>query len=107
MFKPIRVATLYFQQCGMCDLQRLRSACAYAQSDQSLCKLLEYSINIKLLIEYYFEFLSLKEAVHAHLGLFMSKYHIVGNLMSQLKYSTTCLKLPLKNRQYKDLYDKW
>ena len=26
-----------FQQCGMCDLQSLRSACAYAQSDQSLC----------------------------------------------------------------------
>ena len=26
-----------FQQCGMCDQQRLRSACAYAQSDQSLC----------------------------------------------------------------------
>ena len=26
-----------FQQCGMCDQQRLRPACAYAQSDQSLC----------------------------------------------------------------------
>ena len=26
-----------FQQCGMCDHQNLRSACAYAQSDQSLC----------------------------------------------------------------------
>ena len=26
-----------FQQCGMCDQQSLRSACAYAQSDQSLC----------------------------------------------------------------------
>ena len=28
----------YFQQCGMCDQQRLRPACAYAQSDQSLCQ---------------------------------------------------------------------
>ena len=28
---------LDFQQCGMCDQQRLRSACAYAQSGQSLC----------------------------------------------------------------------
>ena len=27
----------YFQQYGMCDQQNLRSACAYAQSDQSLC----------------------------------------------------------------------
>ena len=26
-----------FQQCGMCDQQSLRLACAYAQSDQSLC----------------------------------------------------------------------
>ena len=26
-----------FQQCGMCDQQSLRSACTYAQSDQSLC----------------------------------------------------------------------
>ena len=26
-----------FQQCGMCDQQSLRSACAFAQSDQSLC----------------------------------------------------------------------
>ena len=26
-----------FQQYGMCDQQSLRSACAYAQSDQSLC----------------------------------------------------------------------
>ena len=26
-----------FQQFGMCDQQSLRSACAYAQSDQSLC----------------------------------------------------------------------
>ena len=26
-----------FQQVGMCDQQSLRSACAYAQSDQSLC----------------------------------------------------------------------
>ena len=25
------------QQCGMCDQQSLRSACTYAQSDQSLC----------------------------------------------------------------------
>ena len=39
-------ATCDFQQCGMCDQQRLRPACAYAQSDQSLCKSLEYSMNI-------------------------------------------------------------
>ena len=44
----------------MCDQQSLRSACAYAQSDQSLCKSLEYSMIVKLLTEHHLEFLSLK-----------------------------------------------
>ena len=30
------------------DPQRLRPACAYAQSDQSLCYSLEYSMTVKL-----------------------------------------------------------
>ena len=49
-----------FQQCGMCDQQRLRSACAYMQSDQSLCSSLEYSMSVKLLTEHLLEVLSLK-----------------------------------------------
>ena len=44
----------------VCVQQRLRPACAYAQSDQSLCLSLEYSLNIKLLHEHHLEFLSLK-----------------------------------------------
>ena len=44
----------------MCDQQSLRSACAYAQSDQSICLLLEYSIIFKLLTEHHLEFRSLK-----------------------------------------------
>ena len=44
----------------MCDQQRLRSACTYAQSDQSLCSSLEYSMTVKLLNEHHLEFLSLK-----------------------------------------------
>ena len=52
--------TCYFQQCGMCDQQSLRSACAYAQSDQSLCWSLEYSVTVKLLSQHHLEFLSLK-----------------------------------------------
>ena len=44
----------------MCDQQSLRSACAYAQSDQSLCWLLEYSMSVKLLTEHHLEFLSVK-----------------------------------------------
>ena len=33
----------------------LRSACAYTQSDQSLCKPLEYSMTVKLLTEHNLE----------------------------------------------------
>ena len=49
-----------FQQCGMCNQQSLRSACSYAQSDQSLCLSPEYSMIVKLLTEHHLEFLSLK-----------------------------------------------
>ena len=45
----------------MCDQQMLRSACAYAQSDQSLCSLLEYSMSFTLLTEHLLEVPSLKE----------------------------------------------
>ena len=33
----------------MCDKKSLRSACAYVQSDQSLCESLEYYMSVKLL----------------------------------------------------------
>ena len=49
-----------FQQRGMCDQQSLISACAYAQSDQSLCQSLEYPMSVKPLTDYHLEFLSLK-----------------------------------------------
>ena len=44
----------------MCDQQRLRPACAYAQTDQSRCLSLKYSMTVKLLTEHHLEFLSLK-----------------------------------------------
>ena len=43
----------------MYDQQSLRAACAYAQSDQTLCESFEYSISVKLLTEHQLEFLSL------------------------------------------------
>ena len=49
-----------FQQCAMCDQQRLRPACTYVQSDQSLCKSLVHSMSVKLPTEHHLEFLSLK-----------------------------------------------
>ena len=42
-------------------------------------------MTVKPLTEHDLEFLSLKEAAQAHLSLFMSKCHIVGNHMSRLK----------------------
>ena len=56
----IWAAARYFQQCDVCDQQSLRSACAYAQSDQSLCYSLEYSMSVKLLTEQNLKFLGLK-----------------------------------------------
>ena len=49
-----------FPTMWVCDQQRLRPACAYVQSDQSLCLSLDYSMSVKLLAEHHFEFLSLK-----------------------------------------------
>ena len=49
-----------FQQCGMCDQQSLRSACAYAQSVQSLCLTLVYSTSVKLLTEHHLELFKLQ-----------------------------------------------
>ena len=43
----------------MCDQQRLRPACAYAQSDQSLCQALAYYTSVELLTEHHLEFLRL------------------------------------------------
>ena len=44
----------------MCEQQRLRPACAYTQTDQSLCWSLKYSMTVKLLTEPHLRFLSLK-----------------------------------------------
>ena len=44
----------------MCDQQNFRSACAYAQSDQSICLSLEYSMTVKLLTEHHLQFIDLK-----------------------------------------------
>ena len=75
----------------MCDHQRLRPACAYAQTDQSLCLSLEMSMTVKLLTEQNLELLSLTGAEQTRLSLHLSKCHIVGNHMSRLIYSSEFL----------------
>ena len=68
----------------MCDQQRLRPACAYAQSDQNLCQSLEYSMTVKLLTKQHLEFLSLKGGCTDSSESTLSKCHIVGNHMLRL-----------------------
>ena len=51
----MRFATMWYVQPA-----KARPACAYAQTDQSIRKSLEYSMNIKLLTEHHLEFVSLK-----------------------------------------------
>ena len=85
----------------MCDQQSLRPACAYAQSDQSLCLSLEYSLIVKLLTEHHLDFLSLKGNAEARPSLHMSKYHIVGNHMHWLSY---CLTFATQHSSGNQLY---
>ena len=44
----------------MWNQQSLRLACAYAQSDQSFCLSLAYSLSVKLMTEHHLKFLGLK-----------------------------------------------
>ena len=83
----------------MRDQQSLRSACAYAQSDQSLCLSLKYSMKVKLLTEHHHESLSLKEAAQARLNLHLSNYHIVRNLSFALEPPCMQSKLGCKDQE--------
>ena len=89
----IWAATSDFQQCGMCDQQRLRPACAYAQSDQSL---IASRLNILWLISYWLNTSwscnAYKMAVQARWSLHLSRSHIVGNHMPRLiSVSLSCM----------------
>ena len=81
----------------MCEQQRLRSACAYAQSDQRLCLSLEYSLTLRLLTEYHLEFLILRGGC---LGLSEStlvkmthcwKSHVTAKFCNKITKDIYCL----------------
>ena len=65
--------------------QRLRPACACAQSDQSLCLSLDYSMSVKLLTEHLLGGSKLKRRLQ------LSKCQIVGNHMPRLNYANIVL----------------
>ena len=85
----------------MCDQQWLRSACAYAQSDQSLCWTLEYYMSVKLLTEHHLEFLNLKGGYTGSSESTLVKMshcwksHAAAHISY---YSLTCHKRPLKKK---------
>ena len=88
----------------MCDQQSLRSACAYAQSDQSLCKSLEYSMIVKLLTEHYLEFLSLKggcrglfESTRVKMPLCWKSHALAHILFTNDRYTRQVLNETLRN----------
>ena len=74
----------------MCDQLSLRSACAYAQSDQSLCLSLEFSMSVKLLTEHHLEFLSLKRGCT---GLSESTLVKMPNCMKSRVTAQLCIEI--------------
>ena len=81
----------------MCDQQSLRSACTYAQSDQSLCLPSEYSMSVKLLSEHHFEFICLTggctgsyESTHVKIP-HCWKSHVVAHIVVFISMARTIL----------------
>ena len=77
----------------MCDQQSLRSACAYEQSDQSLCLSLEYSMTVKLLTERHLEFLSFKGGYAGSSESTFAKmpYCWKSHVVAQFNLLSTCI----------------
>ena len=83
LWKVIWAVTWDFQQCGICDQQSLRPACAYAQSDQSLLFSLEYSTTVKLLTEHH-----LKKRLHRLIWVYTCQMpHCWKSLVTAQLYS--------------------
>ena len=77
----------------------LRPACAYAQSDQSLCQLLDYAMTLRPLTEHHLEFQSLKVGCTCSSeSTFVKmphcwKSHVVAQLCLTLIPQSTVLKV--------------
>ena len=63
---------------------KAQTSLCLVQSDQSLCKSLEYSMNVQLLAEQHLEFLSFIGGCTGSCKSTLVKCHIVGNHMSRL-----------------------
>ena len=87
--------------------QRLRPACAYAQSDQSLnCSSLEYSMSVKLLTEHRLEFLNVKGGCTGSSESTLVKMpHCWKSRVSRLILQTICTQIRLLTRELSDIID--
>ena len=83
----------------MCDQQHLRPACADAQSDQSLCLSLEYSMAVKLLTVHHLEFQSLKGGCigSSESTLVKMPHCWKSNAVAQINFATA---LPMISNKY-------
>ena len=86
-------------QCGKGDQQSLRSACANAQSDQSHCISLEYSMSVKLLTKHLLEFLSLKRGCTCSSESTLVK---MPNCWKSHVMAYTCMLLPVEMPTWTD-----
>ena len=60
MERDMRFPSMWYVRPAKPQIRLRVSACAYAQSDQSLGTSLKYCMSVKLLTEHHLEFLSLK-----------------------------------------------
>ena len=60
----------FMKYCEYYSYELQQEICTYAQSDQSLCYLLEYSMTLRPLTEHHLEFLSLKGTATLMISIF-------------------------------------
>ena len=86
----------------MCDQQRLRPACTYTQSDQSL----EYSMTLRLLTEHNLEFLSLKGGTTGLSGSTLVKMPMGIPLKNRNKFISPYQYIIRANKYIHDMNNK-
>ena len=102
----MRFPTMWYVRPAMAQI-----SCAYAQSEQSICKSLEYSVTVKLLTEQHLEFLSLtggytgsSESIHVKMPHCL-KSHAAAQLLFCITFSSSSCRSRyfVKDGQKRDL----
>ena len=104
----------------MCDQQRLRPDCAHAQSDQSRCLSLEYSLSVQLPTEHHFECLSLTggctgcsestrvKMPHSWKSHVAAQMYFINKPVFSIKYKLACVQSDQSLRfPSEEMLDPW